>query len=225
MNNWRLLDVRPRSGASLIRGALCGAILMAAVGAPTASAQTSDAGAAAPDVAVDAAAPQAEAPQANAAEPIAAEAEAAEAEAAEAAVEPLPPLKARSADELVRGVLNAQIAAWNEGDLEAFMAGYWNSPKLKMVSGSEVAVGWKRILKRYRDRYGDSADLGVLGFDKLDVTLISPEVAVAVGRYELQRDSRISTGAFTLVMRQFDGLWRIVHDHTVEDPRADAVGR
>ncbi|HNG96278.1 MAG TPA: DUF4440 domain-containing protein, partial [Acidobacteriota bacterium] len=30
----------------------------------------------------------------------------------------------------VRAVLDAQVAAWNRGDLEGFMKGYWRSPEL-----------------------------------------------------------------------------------------------
>lgn len=30
----------------------------------------------------------------------------------------------------VRAVLDAQAAAWNRGDLDGFMAGYWKSPAL-----------------------------------------------------------------------------------------------
>ncbi|MEL7488004.1 MAG: nuclear transport factor 2 family protein, partial [Pseudomonadota bacterium] len=127
--------------------------------------------------------------------------------------------KLRPAPAVIKGVLAAQAAAWNEGDLEAFMAGYWKDPDLRFVSGTEVTQGWSRTMKRYRARYGDGADFGQLSFDDLDVEMVTDDVAVVVGRFNLQRDSAVDGGVFTLVMRRFDGRWRIVHDHTVGDVR------
>ena len=34
-----------------------------------------------------------------------------------------------------QAVLDAQVSAWNAGDLDGFMAGYWNSEELKFLSG------------------------------------------------------------------------------------------
>src|SRR5262245_32100078 len=47
-------------------------------------------------------------------------------------------------------VLEAQIAAWNRGDLEAFMQSYWQSPELRFASGSTPVRGWASALRRYR---------------------------------------------------------------------------
>ena len=37
----------------------------------------------------------------------------------------------------IRSVMNEQAEAWNRGDIEGFMKGYWNSPELKFVSGAQ----------------------------------------------------------------------------------------
>ena len=125
----------------------------------------------------------------------------------------------RRAPTVIKRVLAAQAAAWNEGDLDAFMAGYWKSPDLRFVSGTEVTGGWSKTLKRYRARYGTGAELGELSFKNLDVEMVTDDVAVVVGRFNLQRQEQLDTGVFTLVMRRFEGRWRIVHDHTVADAR------
>lgn len=124
----------------------------------------------------------------------------------------------RPAADIIRGVLMAQAAAWNEGDLEAFMGGYWKSPDVRFVSGTNVTKGWQQTLKRYRERYGQSSSLGRLSFDGLDIQVVTDDVAVIVGRFNLASGAATETGAFTLVMKRFDGLWRIVHDHSVGDP-------
>lgn len=131
-------------------------------------------------------------------------------------------LAPRPAESLIRGVLAAQAAAWNEGDLNGFMAGYWNSPELSFVAGVDVTKGWAATLKRYQTRYGGQGDLGRLSFHNLDIKMLGDEAAIVIGRYALDKSGALSSGAFTLVMRRFEGRWRIVHDHTAEDPPAVA---
>ena len=50
--------------------------------------------------------------------------------------------------------------AWNEGDIEGFMAGYLPSEELRFTSGNEVRRGWRQTLKRYRETYPDRAAMG-----------------------------------------------------------------
>ncbi len=123
-----------------------------------------------------------------------------------------------STEEAVKGVLFAQTAAWNAGDIDAFMDGYWKSEDLTFVSGTKVMKGWDATIDRYRRRYGeDASTMGRLAFENLEVTPTSDDVAVVVGRFRLERGGATSGGAFTLVMRDVNGAWRIVHDHTVAD--------
>ncbi len=124
----------------------------------------------------------------------------------------------REPADVVRATLMAQAAAWNEGDLDGFMSSYWKSDDLKFVSGVNVTRGWNATMKRYRDRYSGGEGLGQLGFDKLEVRLITDDVAIVTGRFNLARGSETSSGAFSLVMRRDAGSWKIVHDHTTADP-------
>lgn len=124
----------------------------------------------------------------------------------------------REPADVVRATLMAQAAAWNEGDLDGFMSSYWKSDDLKFVSGVNVTRGWNATMKRYRDRYSGGEGLGQLGFDKLEVRLITDDVAIVTGRFNLARSSETSSGAFSLVMRRDAGSWKIVHDHTTADP-------
>lgn len=126
----------------------------------------------------------------------------------------------RAVEDVIKSVLAAQAAAWNEGDLEAFMGVYWKDQALRLVSGSNVANGWKDSLRFYRERYGDGASMGRLAFEGLDVDMITPDVATVYGRYSRQSQAGSEAGAFTLVMKRLDGLWRIVSDHTVPDMTA-----
>ncbi len=119
----------------------------------------------------------------------------------------------------VEAVLSDQVIAWNEGDIDGFMVGYWNDPGLRFASGGSVHRGWQETLARYHQRYPDRAAMGTLAFEDIEVKPLSPEWAMAFGRYVLERESDRPTGLFTLLFeRQADGSggeqWRIVHDHT-----------
>ncbi len=112
-------------------------------------------------------------------------------------------------------VLEDQAAAWNRGDLEEFMVGYWNDPELVFTSGGRVQRGWDYTLERYRATYGNApATMGHLSFTDLEVHALQPDAAWVLGRWALNRDAGQVGGVFTLVFREMDGGWRIVHDHT-----------
>jgi beta-aspartyl-peptidase (threonine type) len=116
----------------------------------------------------------------------------------------------------VRAVLDAQVEAWNRGDLEGFMSGYWRSPELVFCSGGTVTRGWEETLARYRARYqSEGREMGRLRFDAVEVLPLGEDAALARGAYRLHmRDGKEPHGLFTLVLRRLDGAWRIVHDHT-----------
>lgn len=114
----------------------------------------------------------------------------------------------------IRGVLNAQAEAWNRGDIDGFMSDYWRSADLRFASGGSVNMGWDATITRYKARYPDKAAMGSLAFTDLDIQLISEHDALVFGRWTLTRDNDAPTGLFTLHMKNIDGAWKIVSDHT-----------
>ena len=116
----------------------------------------------------------------------------------------------------VRAVLDKQVEAWNRGDLEGFMAGYWNSPDLVFQSGATLTRGWQQTLERYRRLYqAEGKEMGRLRFEELDVQPLSPDAAFVRGRWQLtMKDDSHPGGLFTLLLRRIGGEWKIVHDHT-----------
>lgn len=120
----------------------------------------------------------------------------------------------------IERVLTEQAAAWNRGDLEAFMDGYWRSPDLVFTSGGHVQRGWQTTLDRYVASYGTSPEtMGRLTFSDLEIHPLGDGAAWALGRWRLEFDGGQSPGGiFTLVFREIDGRWLIVHDHTSSNP-------
>ena len=114
----------------------------------------------------------------------------------------------------IRKVMDAQAAAWNRGDIDGFMAGYWKSEKLTFISGTDVTRGWQPTLDRYKKIYDSRAKMGTLTFSDLEFTILSKDAAVVLGSWSLAREKDNPHGKFTLTFRKFKQGWRIVMDHT-----------
>lgn len=116
----------------------------------------------------------------------------------------------------IRALLATQVDAWNRGDLEGFMAGYWQSPELSFTSGTAETRGWQPTLERYRRKYqGEGKEMGKLDFFDLRVEMLAPDAAFVRGHWHLKmKNGDEPGGLFTLVLRKFPDGWRIIHDHT-----------
>ncbi len=119
-----------------------------------------------------------------------------------------------SEEDRILGVLAAQQAAWNAGDIDGFMDGYWPSPELRFASGGSVTYGWQETRDRYKTNYSDRSLMGTLSFDELYVTLLGESAAVVHGAWALQREKDQPSGLFTLVFRNINGDWKVVSDTT-----------
>ncbi len=114
----------------------------------------------------------------------------------------------------IKKVMDVQVSAWNAGDLEGFMQGYWKSDEMRFVSGDNVALGWQAALDRYKKSYDSKAKMGTLAFSDLQVNVLSKDAAVVLGSWSLAREKDNPKGKFTLIFRRFKDGWKIVHDHT-----------
>jgi ketosteroid isomerase-like protein len=119
----------------------------------------------------------------------------------------------------IRAALDRQVRDWNAGDLAGFMEVYARSDQTRFASGGDVSLGWQTVFDRYRKRYGSGTAMGILNFSDLEIRQVAPEVAVAFGRWRLQREAETSSGLFTLLFQKSSAGWRIVHDHTSAGPK------
>jgi ketosteroid isomerase-like protein len=124
----------------------------------------------------------------------------------------LPP--AKDVESQVRAVLEQQAAAWNRGDVAGFMQEYWKSEKVVFVGREGVTRGWQTVFDRYKRTYPNRAAMGKLTFSDLEITRLSGDAALVLGRWQLERAADRPGGYFTLILRRFREGWRIIHDHT-----------
>lgn len=114
----------------------------------------------------------------------------------------------------IRRVMDAQVLAWNAGDVDDFMKGYWNSAQMTFVSGDHVTKGWQPTLDNYKKKYDSKAKMGVLTFSDLEISVLAKDAAVVLGSWSLAREADNPHGKFTLTFRKFKNDWKIIIDHT-----------
>jgi hypothetical protein len=138
-----------------------------------------------------------------------------------AQIVPVPPatdqLHTLTRDELdVVKVLTKQEAAWNRGDIEAFAAGYKNSPDTLFI-GRQTSRGYDQMLSDYRHNYPNKDAMGTLSFSELEPRILDEHYAMLVGHYKLERNKKAggnAEGIFTLVFEKTKEGWKVILDHT-----------
>lgn len=111
-------------------------------------------------------------------------------------------------------VLFEQQKAWNQGDIDAFMEGYWKSDDLSFCGKNGLTKGWDNTLANYKNGYPDLDAMGRLEFEIIDTRLNSSSTAIMIGKFTLYRKEDKPTGYFTLVWEKINDQWLITSDHT-----------
>ncbi|MBZ5857853.1 YybH family protein [Flavihumibacter profundi] len=120
----------------------------------------------------------------------------------------------QNAENAIRQVMGDQQDAWNQGDIESFMKGYWKSDSLMFIGSKGVTYGFRNTWERYKKTYDNRDKMGTLKFDLLHILPLSPEVYMVVGKWHLTRSIGDIGGHFTLIFRKINGQWLITSDHT-----------
>jgi ketosteroid isomerase-like protein len=123
----------------------------------------------------------------------------------------------QSPQEQITQTLQAQTQAWNRGDLNSFMQGYWQSDSLLFIGKSGLTYGWQQTLDNYQKNYPDARAMGQLSFLEINVKpLPGGEAYFVVGRWHLKRDKSAGDlgGYFSLLWEEKDGQWVVVADHS-----------
>lgn len=116
--------------------------------------------------------------------------------------------------EEIQQILDLQVEAWNDGNVDKFMETYWKSEKLSFSSGGKTTRGWQATLDRYKIRYDTREKMGTLSFDELEVSALGADHALVLGNWNLQRENDEPHGNFSLILKRFDNGWKIIHDHS-----------
>ncbi len=108
-----------------------------------------------------------------------------------------------------------QQKAWNKGDLENFMNGYWQSDSLKFIGKNGITYGYAATLNRYKKSYPDVETMGKLKFDILSFQQLDKNYVFVIGKWHLKREEKEDLqGHFTLIWKKINKQWVIIADHS-----------
>ncbi len=119
-----------------------------------------------------------------------------------------------SQEKEIKHVLYAQQDAWNNGNLESFMQGYWKSNELVFIGSKGPTFGWQQTLDNYKKSYPDKTSMGILSFSDITVKPLGKNYAFVIGKWKLKREKDEPNGNYTLVFRKFKEGWKIISDHS-----------
>jgi uncharacterized protein (TIGR02246 family) len=124
-----------------------------------------------------------------------------------------------SLEPYIQQMLETSAAAWNQGDLEAFLSDYQDAPSTTFVGARGILSGIDEIRGNYASRFGPGAERDSLRFESIRVRMLSPMIGIVTARYVLHEGGVTqAAGPFTLIMRRTGAGWKITHDHSSSDP-------
>ena len=111
-------------------------------------------------------------------------------------------------------VMKDQQIAWNNGNLEGFMQGYWNSEEMMFIGKSGPNYGWQKTLDNYKRSYSTKDKMGTLTFSDQKIKMLGKKYAQVFGKWKLTRKDGDLGGIYTLIFQKFKDGWKIISDHT-----------
>jgi ketosteroid isomerase-like protein len=122
---------------------------------------------------------------------------------------------AQSTDEqMIKDAMNEQLIAWNAGDIDRFMETYWHNDSLMFIGKNGPTYGWEKTKANYKKGYPDTAAMGKLNFEIINMKRLSVMYYSVVGKWHLKRSIGDVGGAFTLLFKKIKKKWVIVQDHS-----------
>jgi len=122
---------------------------------------------------------------------------------------------AQSTDEkIIRSLLQKQVVAWNEGNIEGYMKGYWENDSLVFIGKNGPTYGYSQTLARYKKSYPDAASMGSLTSTIVSIKPLDKNYFFIVGKWALKRDAGNLNGSYTLLLKKIKGTWVIIVDHS-----------
>ncbi len=116
-------------------------------------------------------------------------------------------------EQAIKAVMQMQEEAWNSGNIEQFMQGYWQSDSLMFIGKNGIKYGWQTTLDNYKSSYPDKAVMGKLQFEIIKLE-VNTNTAYMLGKWNLVRETDNPNGYFTLYWKKIDDKWFITIDHT-----------
>lgn len=117
-------------------------------------------------------------------------------------------------EKAIRRILEDQNAAWNKGNLDSFMIGYWQNDGLMFIGKSGPTYGYNKTLENYKKGYPDTAHMGKFTSTIISIKKLSNDYYFVLGKWFLKRTVGDAGGHYTLLFKKINGQWKIIVDHS-----------
>ena len=111
-------------------------------------------------------------------------------------------------------VMTDQQTAWNNGNIDGYMQGYWKNDSLLFIGSKGPTYGWQKTLDNYKKSYPNKEKMGILEFSDVQVKILGKKHAYVFGKWKLVRTNDSPNGIYTLIFEKFKDGWKIILDHT-----------
>ena len=111
-------------------------------------------------------------------------------------------------------VMTEQQTAWNNGNIDGYMQGYWKNDSLLFIGSKGPTYGWQKTLDNYKKSYPNKEKMGILEFSDIQVKILGKKHAYVFGKWKLVRTNDSPNGIYTLIFEKFKNGWKIISDHT-----------
>ena len=111
-------------------------------------------------------------------------------------------------------VMTDQQTAWNNGNIDGYMQGYWKNDSLLFIGSKGPTYGWQKTLDNYKKSYPNKEKMGILEFSDVQVKILGKKHAYVFGKWKLVRTNDSPNGIYTLIFEKFKDGWKIISDHT-----------
>jgi ketosteroid isomerase-like protein len=117
-------------------------------------------------------------------------------------------------EQMIKAAMIEQLNAWNAGDIDRYMETYWHSDSLMFIGKSGPTYGFDKTKANYKKGYPDTAAMGKLDFEIINMKRLSVMYYSVVGKWHLKRSIGDVGGAFTLLFKKIKKKWVIIQDHS-----------
>jgi len=110
--------------------------------------------------------------------------------------------------------VEAQVAAWNRGDLETALETYCAEPRMTWVTRGGVTRGYDEFAAGMRQDFADRTLMGRYEAELLETRSLGRRSALVVLRWSITRDGRrLMGGVSTQIWERCRGRLRITLEH------------
>lgn len=118
------------------------------------------------------------------------------------------------ATQQIKHMLAQQVVAWNNGNIEGYMHGYWENDSLLFIGSKGPRYGYKVTLAKYKESYPDKEHMGQLTSTITRIQKLNRKHYFVIGKWELNRTMGNLSGSYTLLIKKIDHQWVIIADHS-----------